>query len=215
MSIKELDIIWENDDMLVINKPSGMLCVRDESLSEWPIIAHRLDKETSGCLLMAKNLKALRFLMKQFKDRKVDKEYTALVHGWIEPKEGRVRLPLANRGQGNVRQGVRYDGKMADTAWRTVERLTKDGEDLSLLKVRIYTGRTHQIRVHLSHLGYPVFSDSQYLGKAQLRLDGQRLNRQFLHASKIAFSLLDGVRQAIVAELPQNLLDLINLKEDV
>lgn len=200
--------------MLVINKPSGMLCVRDESLTEWPVIAHRLDKETSGCLLMAKNLKSLRFLMKQFKDRKVDKEYTTLVHGWIEPKEGRIRLPLANRGQGDVRWGVRYDGKVADTAWDTVKRFASDGEDLSLLKVKIFTGRTHQIRVHLSHLGYPVFSDSQYLSKFQYKLDRQKLDRQFLHASKIVFSLLDGTRQVVQADMPRELLDLVNFEQN-
>jgi len=205
----KLNIIWENEDLMVINKPSGMLCVRDETLKDWPIIAHRLDKETSGCLVMAKNLPALKFVMSQFKERTIDKEYIALVHGHIEPKEGRIKLPLANIGQGDVRQGVRYDGKVADTEWKTDKRLMIDNEKFSLLNLKIYTGRTHQIRVHLAHLGYPVFSDSQYLNKTQFKIDRQKLDRHFLHASKISFILPNGDKQEVEAEIPEELSDLI------
>jgi len=203
------DVLWENDDVVVINKPRGMLCVRDESLTEWSIIAHRLDKETTGCLVMAKNIKTLKFLMSQFKERKIDKEYVALVHGHVEPTEGRIRLPLANKGQGDVRQGVRYDGKIADTAWETDKRLVLDGEKLSLLNLKIYTGRTHQIRVHMAHLGYPVFSDSQYLSKTILKKDRQILNRHFLHAKRIAFALPDGTKQEVEAKLPKDLVKVL------
>jgi len=209
VEIKKLEIVWENDDVMVVNKPNGMICVREESLTDWPIIAHRLDKETSGALLMAKNPESLRYLMDQFKNRKIDKEYLTLVHGWIEPKEGRVKLPLSNRGKGDVRQEIRYDGKMADTAWETLKRFLKNNEKFSLLKLKIYTGRTHQIRVHLNHLGYPVFSDSQYLNKQQMKLDRQILNRQFLHASKVVFSLPDGIKQEVEIELPKELKKII------
>jgi RluA family pseudouridine synthase len=205
-----MEIVWQNDNIMVVNKLSGMVCIRDETLKEWPVIAHRLDKETSGALLMAKNLKALRFLMSQFKNRKVDKDYVALVHGWLEPKKGRIKLPLAKVGKGDVRQGIRYDGKVADTAWETVERFLKDGSKLSLLNLKIYTGRTHQIRVHLNHLGHPVFADSKYLNKVQMSADRQVLDRHFLHARKIGFNLLNGQRQEVVAELPKKLVDFIN-----
>ena len=198
VEIKKLEIVWQNSDVMVVNKPSGMICIREDNPKKWPVVAHRLDKETSGCLLMAKNLESLEFLMGQFKNRKIDKEYLALVHGWIEPKEGRMRLPLA-KGR------VRYDGKMADTAWETVKRFIKDEEKLSLLRLKIYTGRTHQIRVHLAHLGHPVFADSKYLNKRQMKLDRQIFNRHFLHARKIGFSLPDGLRQEVVVEMPQEL----------
>jgi 23S rRNA pseudouridine1911/1915/1917 synthase len=210
VDIKKLEVVWENDEVMVVNKPNGMVCVRDEALKSWPIIAHRLDKETSGALLMAKNLESLKFLMDQFKRRKVDKEYVALVHGWVEPKEGRIKLPLSNKG-GGVRWGVRYDGKTADTAWGTLKRYcSKDGDKFSLLKIKIYTGRTHQIRVHLAHLGYPVFSDSKYLNKKQMRLDRQVLNRHFLHAEKIGFRLPDGPKKEVEVGLPKELSEVIS-----
>lgn len=198
---------------MVVDKPNGMICVRDESLEDWPIIAHRLDKETSGALLMAKNVKALRFLMKQFKSRKIDKEYVSLVHGWIEPRNGRIRLPLANKGAGDIRQGVRYDGKVADTAWETIKRYTLNGEKLSLLSIKIYTGRTHQIRVHLAHLGYPVFSDEKYLSKLQVKKDRRMLKRHFLHAKKITFNLLNGCKKEVEIDLPTELEELIKKLE--
>lgn len=197
--------MWENDDAAVVNKPSGLVCVREERPKEWPVAAHRLDKETSGVLLLAKNPKSLRFLMSQFKRRKIDKEYLVLVHGWIEPKEGRLRLPLG-RKTGSLLRSVRYDGKMADTAWKRIKRLVKGGEKLSLLKIKTYTGRTHQIRVHLAHLGYPVFSDGRYLSKSQMIKDRRILDRQFLHAYKIGFDLLNGRRQEVTTGLSRRLL---------
>ena len=203
------EVLWENGDVVVVNKPSGMICERDESLKDWPIVAHRLDKETSGALIMAKNEVSLKMLMAQFKNRRIDKEYTALVHGWIEPKDGRVKLPLANMGRGDVRHGVRYDRKMADTAWETIERYSLNGEKLSLIRLKIYTGRTHQIRVHMAHLGYPVYSDSQYLNKQQMKQDRQVLDRHFLHSSKIGFSLPDGSRKEVEVELPKDLLEVL------
>lgn len=220
-----MEVVWENEEIMVVNKPAGLLTLREngvrgESVQDWAEknlkvggdrggIAHRLDRETSGALLIAKKLDSLKFLMKQFKKRKIDKEYVALVHGWIEPREGRVKLPLANKGKGDVRQGVRYDGKMADTAWATVERFLQGEEKLSLLNLKIYTGRTHQIRVHLAHLGYPVFADSKYLNSSQMKLDRQVLDRHFLHARKIAFDLPNGQRQEVVVELPKELAGLV------
>jgi 23S rRNA pseudouridine1911/1915/1917 synthase len=204
-----MEIVWQNNDIMVVNKPSGMLCFREETPTEWPVMAHRLDKETSGALLMAKNPESLKFLMDLFKRRKMDKEYLALVHGWIEPSEGRIKLPLANKGAGDVRRSVRYDGKMADTSWEVVERLKKYGEKLSLLKIKIYTGRTHQIRVHMAHLGYPVFSDSQYLHKNLMRADREILKRHFLHAHKIAFDLPNGGRKEVVVDLPKELKEVL------
>ncbi len=204
-----MEIVWENHDVVVVNKPSGVLCFRDEQPKEWPVMAHRLDRETSGALVMAKNPEALKFLMNQFKNRKINKEYLTLVHGWIEPKEGRIKLPLGNRGTGDVRRSVRYDGKMADTVWKTLERIEKYEERLSLLKIKIYTGRTHQIRVHLAHLGHPVFSDGQYLNKAQMKKDRLVLGRHFLHAYKIGFRLADGKEQEVVVDLPKELREVL------
>jgi 23S rRNA pseudouridine1911/1915/1917 synthase len=202
---RELEVVWENEDILVVNKPNGMVCVREEYPKEWPVVAHRLDKETSGALVLAKNSKALEYLMGQFKKRKIDKEYVALVHGWVEPLEGRIKLPLGNKNAGDVRRSVRYDGKMADTAWKVIDKFKKDDLKFSLLRLKIYTGRTHQIRVHLSHLGYPIFADSQYLSGSQSKLDRKILKRHFLHAKKIGFHLENGEKKEVEVSLSSDL----------
>lgn len=200
-----MEVVWENDQVMVINKPKGMVCVREENPKKWPVVAHRLDKETSGCLLMAKDPETLKFLMNEFRQRRVDKTYLALVHGILEPETGKIKLPLGTPDKGNFRQGVRFDGKMAETEWRVLKRFN----NLSFLRVRTYTGRKHQIRAHLAHLGYPLFSDSRYLNKRQLAVDRKRLNRQFLHAERLKFSLPSGEKKEVVIKLPEELRKLV------
>lgn len=218
----KIEIVWENEDAVVINKPAGVVVNRVESVKEETIqdwveeqewwqkeekeevfvqrsgVAHRLDKETSGCLLIAKNSESLKELMAQFKKRETEKEYVALVHGWIEPEEGRVKLPLGRSQNDRKKQEVRYDGKAADTIWRRVEvykGVNKEewqgrepwGSKLSLVRIQLMTGRMHQIRVHLSHLGYPIFADEKYLNREQWEKDILVLSRHFLHAEKLGF----------------------------
>ena len=139
-----------------------------------------------------------------------------MVHGWIEPEEGRVRLPLARSGADRKKQEVRYDGKMADTIWKRTEvfvGVNKEawhgkepwGEKLSLVRIKLMTGRMHQIRVHLSHLGYPIFADEKYLNKEQWGRDSLILKRHFLHAEKIGFKTTKGEKIEVTAPLSEKL----------
>ena len=243
--MKDIEIVWENEEALVINKPAGMVVnraesVKGETIQDWAEkqdwwkkensdevfnnrsgIAHRLDKETSGCLLIAKNSQTLKELMSQFKKREIEKEYITLVHGWIEPEEGRVKLPLARSRVDRKKQKVRYDGKVADTIWKrteTFEGLNKEGwqgkepwgSKLSLVRIQLMTGRMHQIRVHMSHLGYPIFADEKYLNREQWKKDSLVLRRQFLHAEKIGFKV-GGEKFEVIAPLNKELKECVDL----
>jgi 23S rRNA pseudouridine1911/1915/1917 synthase len=166
---------------------------------------HRLDKETSGCLVIAKNPDALRYYLKLFKDRKLTKEYVALVHGRVEPNEGTVILPLKRSLFDREKWQVHYEGKRAETTWKVIRRYKYHFSErwkntLSYLSLNLKTGRTHQIRVHLSFLGWPIFADEKYLNNECAKKDRQYLSHHFLHASKI--SLLNYKGESIVVEAP-------------
>jgi 23S rRNA pseudouridine1911/1915/1917 synthase len=206
-----LDILYEDDEIVVVNKPPGMLVhptskIRSGTLVNallyWikdlgpiggvlrPGIVHRLDKGTSGVLVVAKNQEAHTALLHQFKERKVKKVYLALVYGPLEG-EGEVRLPIGYHpryGLKRIPQGKK--AKEAITLWRTQSILG----DFSLLEVTPITGRTHQIRVHLSSIGHPLVGDPMYGRKKwvkrippELRLKIQAFSRPALHAFKIGF----------------------------
>jgi 23S rRNA pseudouridine1911/1915/1917 synthase len=172
-------------------------------------VAHRLDKETSGCLLVGSDPKVLSFLMDQFREKKIKKEYVALVHGRMEPASGVVRLPLRRSRSNRLKREVGYDGKVAETTWR-VEKYFRD---YSLVRLWPLTGRMHQIRVHLSHLGYPIFGDLKYLSKGLLMEDRLRLDRHFLHAEKIEFFDLSGRKVEVESELPADAVRLLSMLE--
>lgn len=244
----EVKIIFENEDHWVINKPSGVVVNRaesvegetvqdwvertlslrgvsaDEAIQVFPGspreyardddllfrkragICHRLDKETSGCLLIAKNPKALVHALKEFKERRVEKEYLALVHGLVSPSEGTMRLPLARTKFDREKFEVRYSGKMAETSWK-VEKFFNNS---TLVRLFPKTGRTHQIRVHLSHLGYPIWSDERYLRKDFLVKDRENLNHHFLHAEILRLTGVDGERIEVRADLPEDEVKLLS-----
>ena len=194
-----LTILYEDEDVIAIDKPAGMvvhagagvhsgtlvnaLVHRFESLSGVggalrPGIVHRLDRFTSGVLLVAKNDAAHRKLAAQFSGREIEKVYLALVHGTMEAESGRVDRPIARDPVKRVRMTARLDeGRAAWSAFRVLRRFAK----FTLLEVRIGTGRTHQIRVHLSSIGHPVAGDTLY-GAAK-----QEYGRFFLHAHQIRF----------------------------
>lgn len=172
-------------------------------------IAHRLDKETSGCLLAANDPKTLKFLMDQFRRRLIKKEYVALVHGRLEPGEGEVRLPLRRSKSERLKREVGYDGKMAQTSWK-VERYFKN---YSLVRLWPLTGRMHQIRVHLSHLGHPLFGESKYQSQSRAGEDRKMLNHHFLHAEKIGFSDLSGKWITVVCDLQEDMVALLSMLE--
>jgi 23S rRNA pseudouridine1911/1915/1917 synthase len=194
--MNELKILYEDKHLLAIDKPTGILVyqpvgakesitlldlVRDklnfDKPSERDGIVHRLDKETSGVILLAKDQDAESNLKKLFKDREVEKYYQALVWGNVSPNEGRIEIPLGRSSKERLRVVPRSSGKTAITNYKKIKYYPES--DMSLLDIKIETGRMHQIRVHLAAIGYPVVGDKKYSNKKK------ELTRQFLHAQKI------------------------------
>lgn len=162
-------------------------------------LAHRLDKETSGCLLLAKHPLALLELLRQFRDRETEKTYLGLAHGRMQPVAGVVRLPLGRSGGDRHRFGIDPEGKESETAYKTLRRFAgppkgmhprdaRSYQGFVLLEMQPKTGRTHQLRVHMSHLHHPLVADSKYVGRKRFRLDVTWCDRLFLHAFKLGFS---------------------------
>jgi len=200
-----LNILYEDQDLIVINKAPGMVvhpaagnhsgtlvnallhhCSRlpGEAGGMRPGIVHRLDKNTSGLLVAAKNEAAMADLSKQFKDRKVGKEYLAVVWGRPERKQGRIETKIGRSRSDRKKMAVLpTSGRLAVSNYEIAEAL---GCGMSLLRVRIETGRTHQIRVHLAHIGHPVVGDTDY-GRRRMYLPAT-VGRQMLHAAKLTFS---------------------------
>jgi 23S rRNA pseudouridine1911/1915/1917 synthase len=205
----DLDILFEDDDLLVLNKPAGVVVHPAAGHTEHtlvnallhhsagrlsgiggvarPGIIHRLDKETSGCLAVAKNDLAHVALAQAFADRRVDKIYLAIVCGKLACQEGHIRAPLARHPTHRKRMAVTQgEGRDAWTSYWVTENLTH----ATLIQARLHTGRTHQIRVHFQHLGHPLVGDLIY-GKRHNRLleeqTGWAVPRQMLHAWKLAF----------------------------
>ena len=196
-----LSIVYEDGDLLVIDKPAGLavhpspghsshtlvhgVLARCPDLSGIggegrPGIVHRLDKDTSGLIIVAKNDAAHVSLARQLKERKVEKTYLALVEGRIEPAEGIIDAPIGRDPRHRKRMAVVEGGREA----RTRYRLLREVAGRSLVEVRPKTGRTHQIRVHLASIGFPICGDALY-GRAASLPAG--LTRQFLHAHRLAF----------------------------
>ncbi|OGD62549.1 hypothetical protein A2160_05890 [Candidatus Beckwithbacteria bacterium RBG_13_42_9] len=231
-------ILYEDNQLIVINKPAGLVVnraesVRGETVQDWMDVklksqsskvksedrdeikkefwarsgvVHRLDKETSGVMVLAKSSEAFQNLKNQFKNRQTQKEYIALVHGALEPKKGDINLPLARNPLNRMRFVVRLGGRQALTFYEVEKTLEKNGEKYSLVRLQPRTGRTHQIRVHLKHIGHPLVADLLYLSKKQLAKDLSWCPRLFLHAAKLIFSH-PGTKEKrqFKAELPKEL----------
>ena len=237
----QIETLYEDEDTLVINKPVGMVVNRAESVAgetvqDWVErvrgmkaegrleegklfaqrsgICHRLDKETSGCLMIAKHSEALNYYLAQFKERKVHKSYLALVHGRVEPNEGEVRLPLKRSVFDREKWQVHYEGKRAITQWMVERRYVWESprykNALTLLRLNLKTGRTHQIRVHLSFLGWPIFADEKYLNKEMAREDRKSLDHHFLHAVRLEFLSFRGKNITVESKLPDDCLKLLS-----
>ena len=195
-----LEILFEDEDLLVLNKPAGLvmhpgaghqqhtlvnaLLAHCKNLSgiggkERPGIVHRLDKETSGCLVVAKNDVTHRDLSRQFAARTMTKIYLALVAGTLRKRSGIIDKAIARHPVHRQRMSIaRRQGRSAKTEYRVL----RAGADMSLLECTLHSGRTHQIRVHLHHLGHPVLGDKLYGGKR-----AGDFPRQMLHAWKLVF----------------------------
>ncbi len=228
----ELKIIYENDNFLVINKPAGIIVYPEEPLKEETLIdyllksfsdlenvgkkprygiVHRLDKDTSGILLIAKNNKTLEFLQKQFKKREVKKKYLALVVGNLKNNSGEIKTLIGRSLKDGKKQKVylpyepKTEGKReASTEYKVIKRfLDKNRENYTLLEITPKTGRKHQIRTHLAYIGYPITGDKLYGFKNQSC--PKEINRHFLHASYIKIKLSNGKEKEFKSELPRNL----------
>lgn len=203
----EPKIIYEDNELLVLDKPPGWVVnesttsIGQKVLQEWlkqldyPIssseeyrcgIVHRLDKETSGILLVAKTVKVYIALQKQFKDRLVEKTYICLVHGILEPEKGIIQTPLGRLPWRRDRFGILPKGRESITEYRAVGSYG-NMEKYTLVYVYPKTGRTHQIRVHMKYIGHPIVSDEFYAGRKTSRKDRLWCPRLFLHAQAIKF----------------------------
>lgn len=153
-------------------------------------IVHRLDKETSGVLVLAKNPQAFVELQRQFREREVKKEYQALAHGAIKPDEGEINVPVGRLPWNTKQFGIIPGGKESKTLYKVLSlyEYPKTKEKFSLVELYPKSGRTHQIRVHLKYIGHPIFADFLYAGRKTARDDRKILGRVFLHAAKIAFA---------------------------
>lgn len=201
-----LDILYEDDDILVINKPAGMVVhpapghPRDTLVnavlfhapgisiqgSTRPGIIHRLDKETSGVMVIAKSNRAQASLVEQWQGRSVVKHYTALVAGVVEEDTATIDAPIGRNPINRQQMKTIRTGREAISHFTVVERF----REATLLDVRIETGRTHQIRVHLAFIGYPVVGDGLYGNKVSGRVAEELdVQRQFLHATSLTFRL--------------------------
>jgi 23S rRNA pseudouridine1911/1915/1917 synthase len=213
-----LAVVYEDDDVLVIDKPAGLvvhpapghpddtlvnaLLARYPNLtvgnSLRPGIVHRLDKDTSGLLVVARNDRAMASLVDQMKRRTVRKEYLALVRGNLSQEHGLIEAPIGRDPRARQRMAVVADGREARTWFRVLERLGR----YTLVEARLETGRTHQIRVHLASIGHPVAGDQVY-GPGRTNLP---LRRQFLHAYRLGFALPgDGRPVLFESPLPEDL----------
>jgi 23S rRNA pseudouridine1911/1915/1917 synthase len=218
-----LDVIYEDDVLLVVNKPAGMVVhpalghpsgtLVNAVLAHCPQVAevggpdragivHRLDKDTSGLILIAKDEATRAALQRQFKRRQVVKTYLALVEDHMHPREGVIDAPIGRDKRQRKKMAVVRSGRPASTMYRAIEYF----DDHTLLEVRPHTGRTHQIRVHLLWMGYPVVGDMVYGYRRQRLLQG----RHFLHAAQLRFTH-PGTNEdvEIEAPLPPELDDLL------
>ncbi len=180
-------------------------------------IVHRLDKDTSGLLVVAKSEEMLEKLSEQFRERTVFKSYVALVHGDIEENDGEIEAPIAREKHNRTKMAVRAHGRYALSLWRVKKRFEK----FTLVAVEIKTGRTHQIRVHMAHINHPVVGDETYnAGRDKtvhdlvIRKGIADLGRFFLHAEKLSFTHpATGERLSFTAPLPVELIGFLNLLE--
>ncbi|MDU5511351.1 RluA family pseudouridine synthase [Enterococcus gilvus] len=211
-----LEIVYEDKDVVVVNKPQGMvvhpsaghpngtlvngLLYQIKNLSTIndvvrPGIVHRIDKDTSGLLMVAKNDRAHESLAKQLKDKTSLRKYVALVHGEIPHEKGRIEAPIGRSKVNRKMQAVIEGGKSAVTHFEVLKRF----EGYTLIELQLETGRTHQIRVHMNYIGYPVAGDPLYGPKKTLKGNGQ-----FLHAKLLGFEHpTTGENMVFEAPLPE------------
>jgi 23S rRNA pseudouridine1911/1915/1917 synthase len=214
-SLPELPIVYEDDDIMVIDKPAGIAAHPGSGLTraatvadfarqhttdpdpERPGIVHRLDRDTSGLMILAKNPEAKAFLQEQFRNHTIRKTYTLLAVGHVKPLTAVIRLPQGRDPTNPLRRAIVTGGKEAVTRYHTIG----DYPGYSLIEAWPETGRTHQLRVHFAAIGHPVAGDITY-GSTKRPLG---LKRQFLHATAISFTTPSGRALTLTSSLPPDL----------
>ena len=253
-----ISVIFEDDSLLIINKPAGVTVNRAETtkhtitVQDWAEkkigiknqesgnteeikfgeegwdprvdfykrggIVHRLDKETSGVLIIAKTPDAFVNLQEQFRERKVKKTYIALAHGIISPKEGEISVPVGRLPWNRSRFGILPGGRESKTLYTVLSYYQHPAikDQLTLVELYPQSGRTHQIRVHLKYLNHPIFADFLYAGRKTARSDRELLPRVFLHAAKISFTHPVIQREvSYEASLPKKIADFLKSLEKI
>ncbi len=222
------EVIFENDSFIAINKPAGLLSIPDREQSQTSLkdillakygaiyTVHRLDKDTSGIILFAKNEAAHKYLSQLFEERKIEKYYQGLVHGCPAAKKGTIDAPISEHGIQKGLMVVHRNGKPSITDYEVIE----EHKSYSLLQFQLHTGRTHQIRVHCKNIGHPLACDELYGdGKPVLLSSIKRkyklskhdeeerpmLNRLALHSYRLTFTNADGKAFDLTAELPKDM----------
>jgi 23S rRNA pseudouridine1911/1915/1917 synthase len=231
MNLTNIEIIYEDKDVLVISKPAGLVVhsdgkTKEPNLCDWilenypelknvgeplilqngteikrPGIVHRLDRETSGVLIIAKSQESFLNLKQQFKDKEIKKIYKAFVWGEVKNDEGVIERPIGRSSkdfrQWSAQRGARGVLREAITEYRVL----KKNKDFSFLEINLKTGRTHQIRVHMKAINYPVVGDKLYAPKREFALG---FNRVALHAFSVEFSSLSGEKVKVEVPLPDD-----------
>lgn len=229
-------IIYQDNEILVLDKPSGWITNDATTTGDQPTvqgwlrrnfhgkagysfpisnfqllrsgIVHRLDKETSGVLVVAKTKEAFEGLQRQFKNREVEKSYIALVHGELKPEEGEIKAEVGRLPWRRDRFGILPGGRESETWYKVIKYV---GEN-TLVEFFPKTGRTHQIRIHAKHIGHPIVGDEFYAGRKTARTDRKWCTRLFLHAASIKFA--HPKTKKVVeykSELPKELQDVLEL----
>lgn len=226
MAKNNFTIVFENDDFVAINKPAGLLTIPDRDQSERSLkellinkygtifTVHRLDKDTSGLVIFAKNEASHKFFSRLFEERKIEKFYLGVVHGSPENKEGMIDAPIAEHGVNKGMMTVNRNGKPSQTSYEVLE----SNPHYSLVSFQLHTGRTHQIRVHSKNIGHPLACDPLYGDGKPLLLssikkrfklskhdDEERpmISRLALHSYKLNFTNENNERIELVAEMPK------------
>lgn len=239
--MSNIEILFENDDVLVVNKPAGLFVhgdgvKTDSTLVDWFLernpqsqgvgeprigrdnkeiersgVVHRLDKDTSGVLVLAKNQVAFEYLKQQFKDRQVKKIYRAFVYGFVNERWGTIDRPIGRSARDfrlrSAERGAKGHLREAVTNWECIGKGEYEGDSFSYMKLMPKTGRTHQLRVHLKAVDRPIVCDPLYAGKRVEQSNNLGLGRLALHAHELCLTLPGGSEERFIAPLPQDFIE--------
>ena len=211
------ETIYEDENVIVLEKPAGLLSMAkgeycpEKTLEDYGLLVHRLDRDTSGVVILAKNEETQTFLRRQFQERKAHKIYLAVVEGHLKEPEANINLPIARDLKHPTKFRVDANGRPSETYYRVLQ----ENEKYSLVELHPKTGRTHQLRVHISYLGAPILGDPVYnkesklkhLAKQLMREDKEPSDRLYLHATSLEVTLPGGIRKTFVSKMPKEFKD--------